>query len=106
MKVSEIAIKNQKKRRNADKFSALLKTPATGQFKIPANCRGRLYAKQNINSISTGITVNGKQIRVPVMTTGKYSPINLSAGSVVSLASVCDLFVDVGLGVFKKIGGP
>ena len=119
-----IASKKYDERFAVAKYKALIKTPATGAFTLPAN--GKFAVKSTAGNIAnaTALTLAGyhstqsnadplpkptpgstRTVKVPLLAAGKMYKIgNLQRAAVVTMSVGFELWVHTGLGVYKKVG--
>ena len=102
--------KKRRARQNVKAFKALLTTPATGAFKLPANAR---LAFQSVagaaqgDPVATLVSTATRNIECPlILSAGAYFVLdNAEIGTTVTPVAGWNVLLDTGLGVFKKIGG-
>lgn len=100
--------KAQKERANRSAFGALIAEPAVGSVKLPANGRIGLRSATGADAGETAALLEGpssRTIQTPVMVAGTVLTIDrLERGTVVNAEAGFDVVIDVGLGVWVKIG--
>lgn len=103
------ALKARKNRQDVSKFASLIETPASGAVVLPASGR---FAFKSISGATAGtdvatvVTSVTRQIKSPVMEEGGLLVMDrLHVGSSITLESDFELFLDTGLGNYKKIAG-
>lgn len=99
--------KHRKERENRDRFAALIETPATGAFVMPANGRIRLVATAGAAAGATAATLDGsseRTIQTPELAEGGYVKLdNVERGVTVTPSAGFDVELDMGLGKWSKI---
>ncbi|HWV46418.1 MAG TPA: hypothetical protein VN039_10450 [Nitrospira sp.] len=101
--------KRRRERQNVAFFKTLLATPATGAFKLPANAR---LAFQSVAGAAQGtaaatlVGASTRNIACPTaLVAGDYFVFdNAEIGTTITPSAGWNVLLDVGLGVFKKIG--
>lgn len=98
--------KKRKVRQNASAFKVLLATPASGTAVLPASGMFALRPDA-VTTQRAGVTVTGpssRTISVPALAAGVFHHIGkLERGSSVTVEAGIDLYVDTGLGKYRKI---
>jgi hypothetical protein len=106
--------KHRKERENRDRFAALIQTPATGSFTMPANGRIRFVATAGSVEGATAATLEGtfhdgdapveRTIRTPVLAAGGYVKVDsIEKDVVVNVEATFEAQVDMGLGKWATI---
>ena len=96
----------QRERQNVKEFSALLKVPATGSVVIPADGMFAVVTPlaHVAGNAATVVGPRNRTIGVPAMAAAEQRLIGkLERGSTVTLAAWANLYVDTGLGTYRKI---
>lgn len=100
--------KARKERANRSAFSALIAEPAVGSIALPANGRVGLVAVAGAEAGELAAILEGpssRTIQTPAMVAGTILVIDrLERGTVVNAEEGFDVVLDVGLGVWTKIG--
>lgn len=99
--------KSRKERQDASAFSTLIATPAPGFFRMPAKGRLKIVSLLGCIAGSTMATITGSSIRTiksPLLTVGGYLILdNVDASAIVDPPANFDVYVDIGLNVFRKV---
>lgn len=97
----------RKARQNVSAFAALIATPATGDFDMPAGGKILLLATAGAAAGDTAAVVSGpstRTIKTPLLLAGESVVIDwIERASNVALSTGFEAYVDTGLGLYKKI---
>lgn len=103
-----LSSKTQKERADRSAFSALIAEPIAGSVKLPANGRIGLRSVGGVDAGETAAMLEGpssRTIKTPVMVPGTFIVLDrLERGTVVNAEEGFEVVLDLGLGVWVKIG--
>lgn len=93
-------------RQALSKFKSLVATPALTSTKLPATAVFAIRSRAG-NVAGSALTVTGPSARtigVPALAANEFHRIGkLEAGSTTTIGAAFDLYIDTGLGSYKKI---
>jgi hypothetical protein len=96
-----------RERQNLRKFKAALASPPTTTLTIPATALFALVSRAGNAALGSALTVTGptnRTIGVPALVTGQRKLIGkLERGTVVTINAALDLYVETGLGSYKRV---
>jgi hypothetical protein len=100
-------LRRQRQRSDVSQYAALIETPAVAPFALPANGRVAFKAVSDIVAGQPLATIQGKSTRnigSKGLSTGQSQILDfVEEGATVTLQATVEMFVDTGLGLFKKI---
>lgn len=101
----EINAERQQTRQDVSAFKSFMKTPVSGSFRLPANCELVVRALNPVEIGAQIASIGDRTLFTPVaMDVGATRRIGyFSRGLLVSLTNNFDLYIDQGLGVYKRI---
>jgi hypothetical protein len=98
-------IQRQKRRRAVSAFAALLATPSAGTVALPSWGHFALVSDAGSAASPAALTLaDGREIGTPALTAGQRWHVGKLEAQSVALTGGFDLYLDVGLGQFKKVG--
>jgi hypothetical protein len=99
--------KRQKERRNVSRFAALVASPASGSFQMPAGGKLRFVSTSGSAEGTTAAILTGateRTIKTPLLAAGEYVTLDfVEAGVEVALQDGFTCELDTGLAVWKTI---
>jgi len=97
----------RKERADATSFKALITTPVTGAFDLPANARVSFMSVAGCSAGTTAATTVGpssRTIKTPVLAAGGRVVIDrLERGTAITPATGFEVHIDIGLNRWRKI---
>lgn len=97
--------KNRKARQDRSAFAALIASPASGSFGLPANANLFLRSVAGCSAGTTAATIGSRTIKTPLLAAGEMVEVGLvERGVTVVPVLGFDVLIDMGLGRSAKVG--
>jgi hypothetical protein len=97
--------REQRAKRDRSAFAALIGTPSSGPFTLPANARIVVRSVAGCVAGTTAATFNDRTIKTPALMAGACVTVGqVERGVELAPASGFEVLIDMGLGRIAKVG--